>query len=255
MTRYAVLIEAGKAKNQTPLSGPAEDVRRLRLWMIGSSGGAWNDAEVETLSNPSTQQVTEAITRAGRAGYAFVSFSGHGYIEEDARTGRRIQKVTIGTGESIDFSSLRPKAKKCTLVCDACREVHKVTFFAEAVNRAIKYAREKEKYSRQLYRAWFDSALVGAADGVFTMYGCSPGQYCYEDPLTGGFFTESLIEIAASWASNATKDGCMPMQEVLNAAAVRVGAMSRDKKPPQNPHGGPENRTKGNAFPFAVALV
>ena len=255
MKRYALLIEAGRAKNSDAIDGPVEDARRLRFWLGSNSGGAWEPDEIETLSNPNATQVSAAVRRAGVADYAFVAFSGHGWIAEDGRTGNRLQKVVIGTGESIDFLSLRPKAKKCTLLCDACREVVRFKSFTENRKFALSYARESDAYSRETYRAWFDIDVLAAAEGAFFLYGCSVNQYSYEDPMTGGFFTGALIDNAADWTDSAMRDGCLPMQTALDLAARTVAARTTNYLTKQNPLGGPENRSRGNPFPFAVALV
>jgi len=253
MKRRALIIEASKAAGQKVINGAAEDARRLGLWLADSSGGGWNPDEIERLSNPTLAQLNAALARA-TADYTWVSFSGHGYIEEDTRTGRRTQKVIIGSGEELPFSSLWPKSGKCSLVCDACRVVEQVAYFSEQVANAMIYKRAADKYSRGTYRAWFDAAVLGANPGAFFLYGCSAGQYSYEDPLVGGYFTAALIENAASWSDNAKSNGCLAMEDVLSSAADAVGTRTSNKKPPQNPCGGPENRS-GNSFPFAVALV
>jgi hypothetical protein len=255
MKRYALLIEAGRAKDQQEIAGPAEDARRMRVWFGSNSGGAWEPGEIETLSNPSAAQVAAAVKRAGAAEYTFVAFSGHGWIEEDGRTGRRTQKIIVGTGESIDFQNLRPAAKKCTLLCDACREVIPVEHFTENRKAAKAYARERERYPRQAYRSSFDAAVTAAAEGTFMLYGCSANEYCYEDPLTGGYFTSALIETAADWTDGVTEDGCLLMPQALALATARARRMTLNYNPKQNPGGGPTNRAKGNEFPFAVALV
>jgi hypothetical protein len=251
--RRALIIEASKAKNQAVINGAAEDARRLRVWLNHNNGGGWNDDEIETLSNPSMAQVTAALTRA-RADYTWVSFSGHGYIEEDSRTGRRTQKVIIGTGEEIPFTSLRPVSDKCTLVCDACRIVEETAYFSERVAKAMIYKRSHDKYSRSTYRNWFDVAIDRANSGAFFMYGCSAGQFSYEDPLVGGYFTAALIEGAANWSDSVEASGWLSMQAAIDEAAAKVTLRTANKKPPQNPTGGPENRS-GNSFPFAVAIT
>ena len=255
MNRRALLIEAGKAKHQKAIAGPPQDVRRLRLWLTSNNGGAWEDSEIETLSNPTFAEVSAAVTRAGKGEYAFVSFSGHGWIEEDPRTGGRKQKVIVGSGESIDLASLRPGVKKCTLLCDACREVEQVMKFSEAVAKAMKYARDREQYTRASYRKWYDDAITAAADGAFFLYGCLPNECSYEDPMEGGYFTEAMIVSAARWCDNVTAHGCLLMPRALEMATPVVAHKAARFTPQQHPTGGPENRSRGNDFPFAVAFA
>jgi hypothetical protein len=199
--------------------------------------------------------VAAAVRRAGAAEYAFVAFSGHGWIAEDADTGRRLQKVVVGTGESLDFRSLRPKAKKVTMLCDVCREVIRLKRFTEHRKAAAAFSLGPEMYTRESYRSWYDAAIEDAAEGAFFLYGCSADEYCYEDPLAGGYFTGGLIDNASSWAGSAASDGCLPMQTALAMVTETVASMTAHLRPQQHPRGGPENRSRGNPFPFAVALV
>lgn len=61
MNRKALLIEAGKARGQQALPGPAIDVDRLRTWFLSNDGGAWEGSEINTLSNPSSSDVSAAV--------------------------------------------------------------------------------------------------------------------------------------------------------------------------------------------------
>ena len=255
MIRKALLIESGKAKGQKEIAGPAVDVGRLRTWFGSENGGAWEQREIATLSNPSPAQVQASVTGLAGADYAFVSFSGHGYIEQDARTGRQTQKIIVGTGEEMNFASLRPSVKKVLMMCDACRVVEVVRRFAESslIENRLKLARKK--YDRAAFREWFEAAVTNAAEGAFTMYGCGVNQVCYDDPLEGGFFTSSLIDSAAGWTDRVAKNGCLPAQDALTLAAGAVSVRTAGKSPPQQPTGGPENRTLGNPFPFGVCLT
>lgn len=255
MIRKALLIEAGKAKGQKEIAGPAVDVSRLRTWFGSENGGAWEHGEIVTLSNPSPVQVQAAVAALGGAEYAFVSFSGHGYIDQDGRTGKQTQKIIVGTGEEMNFASLRPTVKKVLMVCDACRVVEVVRRFTDAtlIENRLKLARKR--YDRAAFRSWFEAAVTTAAEGAFTMYGCGVNQVCYDDPLEGGFFTSSLIDSAAEWSDHVGKNGCLAAQDALKMAAGTVSVKTAGKSPPQHPTGGPENRSLGNPFPFAVCLT
>jgi len=92
MIRRAVLVEAGDVPGQTKITGPEHDVRRMRVWLTSNVGGAWEDHEIETLSNPSPTQVRTAVERAAGADYTVSAFSGHGWIEENGMTGERTKK-------------------------------------------------------------------------------------------------------------------------------------------------------------------
>lgn len=254
MKRRAILIDSGEA-GSPEIKGPSIDVRRLKTWMSNNNGGAWNEPEFEVLDNPSIRQIDEAISRAGSADYAIVSFSGHGCIEEDSRTGRHTQKIVVGNNETIDFERLRPRARKLVMLCDACRIVQQSLTLNESLERSIKAAQAKSWATREMYRARFDAAIEDAAEGSFTMYGCSVGEYCYEDSINGGYFTDAMIENAAKWCDSRTTSGCLVAQDALTSAAKAVNLRTRHLNPSQNPNGGPSNRTHGNPFPFAVEIV
>jgi len=118
MTRYALLIEAARAKGQKEIIGCERDVERLKAWLTSVAGGAWNEAEVKVLHNPTKSEIAASKRMLDLADFAFLSFSGHGRIVEDF-TGKRAQMITIGTGEEIDFNDLKPRAGRAILSCDA----------------------------------------------------------------------------------------------------------------------------------------
>lgn len=248
MSRYAVLVEASKAKGQKELPGPVHDVRVLRRWLIAEAGGAWDDGEVEVLSNPSPSQVLDAVGRAGRADFAFVSFSGHGCMQEDW-LGRLSQKVVVGTGEEMDFSQFRPASARCVLSCDACREVEKWTRLSESVVANMRYEKSLDPFTRRDYRAKFDQAVREAPAGAFTMYGCSIGEYAHEDALAGGYFSVGLVDGASAWWARAAATGVLTIDSAFDLARAAVRRARND----QNPMGGPESRS-GNPFPFGICL-
>jgi len=250
MKRKALLIEAGKAKGQNPLTGPERDVIRLKKWLESNIGGAWNEDEIIELHNPSPLQVRSAISNCGSSDFSFVSFSGHGCIEED-QYGRQAQKIVVGSGEDMIWDELKPSSLKNILICDACRVVEKIVVnMSESVKAAQKYERRAaEQYTRAQYRDAFDRAISNANPGTFFMYGCSPNQYSYEDPLNGGYFTISLIEAAANWWENQNNSSVL----YVDSAFDRAKRLVASRKPTQVPFGGPENRS-GNAFPFGICL-
>ncbi len=249
MKRRAVLIEAGEAKGQKKITGPGHDVRRMRTWLTSNVGGAWEDYEIETLHNPSLAEVRAAVRSAGDAEYSVSAFSGHGWIEEDGITGRLTQKIILGTGESVDFGVIRPTSTKSLLICDACREVERITRLSESVNAALRYQRKSADYSRPLYRRAFDEQVRSANPGAFFMYACSVDEYAYEDPLNGVYFTIGLIEQAAEWWRDCDDSDILLVQDAFEQAREIVQV----RKPEQSPQGGPENRS-GNDFPFAVCI-
>lgn len=247
MTRFALLIEA--SKSGTPaLPGCVRDVERLKGWLESTAGGAWNDDEIKILNSPSSSAIAPWHAKAGKADFAFVAFSGHGRILED-RWGTRTQKITVGSSEEIDFMALRTASTKTILICDACREVERVSVFNERVEKSLKFARAREFYTRQQYRDAFEYAVKNAPAGAFCMYSCSPGQTAGEDALNGGYFTDSLISGSGAWWEQNAKSEILTIDAALGIATQRLSYARRA----QVPMGGPESRS-GNPFPFAVCL-
>lgn len=247
MNRFALLIEASKA-GAPELPGCVRDVERMKHWLAGNAGGAWNDDEIRVLNNPTPALIAAWHARAGQADFAFVAFSGHGRIVEDW-TGNRTQMITVGSNQEIDFLSLRPASPKTILICDACREVHPLLTFNERVEKAMKFARAHEPFTRQQYRDAFEYAVAVAPAGAFTIYSCSPGEYAGEDVLNGGYFTDSILSGAGGWWQRNPTSAILTIDGALDIAKRSLAAAKRD----QMPIGGPENRN-GNPFPFAVCL-
>jgi len=257
VSRRALLIESSKAKGQKEIAGCRRDVERLQSWLGNVVGGAWNASEITILHDPTRKEIDDAKKLAFGVDFAFLAFSGHGRIIEDW-TGNRKQKIIIGTGEEIDFNDLLPSAKKAIHLCDACREIHRPAALELSVNKAMqKYARFSEStgYSRADYRAVYDQ-WVDSARGTYTMYSCTAGQCAGDDPLNGGVFTGTLLDLSGRWYEAATKSAVLSVDAALNLTKPVVGAASRraDADSPQDPSGTPSARD-GTPFPFAIALV
>ncbi len=249
MKRYALLIEAARAKGQKEILGCERDVDRLQTWLKNPAGGAWNDSEIKVLHNPTKAQLASEKLIINRADFALLSFSGHGRIVENY-TGHRRQMVTIGTGEEIDFDEMKPAVPKAIIICDACREVHRLAETREVTfGRVAQYAKEAKQYTRQDYRDLFERKVEAAAAGTFTMYSCSPGQCAGDDPLNGGVFTDALLNRAGDLYSNSRSTLAYEVESVFLLAKTTVTS----KYPDQSPMAGPSNRS-GNAFPFVVHL-
>jgi hypothetical protein len=256
MKRRAILIEAGKARGQEVLNGPPIDVSRLRRWMSNNVGGAWDDADFEELHNSDEKAVKAAVARAKGNEYAFVAFSGHGWISHNTLTGKYTQMVILGDGKSVSLDTLRPDVAKCTILCDACRVVEPYVTLSATFAESLRYKKAAERaFPRFMYRDTFDRAVKDAGDGAFFMFGCAVNECCYEDTFNGGYFTGAIIDEAGTWAESARVSSIYNVESALARATPVVSARAQRFNPPQNPTGGGENRNKGNRFPFGVFLA
>jgi Caspase domain len=178
-----------------------------------------------------------------------VTFSGHGYISENA-WGARKQMVVLGSGEEMDFREFRTGAKRAIEICDACREVHKVEKAFLSTRAILMERRAVTAYTREQYRATFEISVMQAPPAVFTMYSCSPGECAGDDPLNGGLFTDALLTSSAQWFETRKASELLIVDEAFNLARPLVWG-SRDQ---QHPVAGADTRT-GTRLPFGIRLV
>lgn len=255
MIRRALLIDAGRAAPDDIIDGCSVDVKELKAWLMSNAGGAWDEAEeICWLHNQTLAKIEQGKQWVDKADFAFVAFSGHGRINEV--NGKRHQAVIVGDCEEIDFARLKPTTSKSIVICDACRKVHVmgpiVKAFTENVQRYAKAA--AARYSREDYKREY-LRLLGEADGRYTMYSCSTGQYSGDHEENGGRFTSSLLSCAGIWYT----DTAGPMEhftigEAFGKAAPIVAAKSRaeNAKYPQDPEAFSSIRGVSSKYPFVI---
>jgi len=247
------VLEASRATGQKIIDGCKRDAERVEAWLKGNLGGAWDGHEVKVINNPYPHELRQIRSGLDSADFAFVSFSGHGYIKEDY-SGRRTQRIILGDGTEIDFLSLAGNVRKQILICDACREVHKPEVREKHIKLSASLLENRAAgYDRIEYRKAFDRSVSSAPDGNFTIYSCSPNEYAGEDPLNGGFFTDALLSGTADWCTSRRTSGILTIDDAFAIACPLVKNMANRSNSPQNPIGGPSNRS-GNPFPFGVSL-
>jgi Caspase domain len=249
MKRFALILEASRAKGHGVIDGCKRDAERLEGWLKSPAGGAWNNDEVKVVNNPWQFEIDQHKPSLDKADFATVTFSGHGRILEDS-AGRRKQMVTLGDGSEIDFASLTPTASKKIMLCDACREVHVQVMQQKSIKAALSMFAEAR--SRDKCRHIFDKAVADAPPGLYMMYACSPNEYAGDDVLNGGFFTDALLSEAADWATGRYSTPVLRIADAFQAAAPKVSARGAASGNKQTPMASPSVRS-GLPFPFAVA--
>lgn len=229
MERHAVIIECSAIPGQDRLPGCALDAAAWKDYLCSAAGGAWYNSEIEVLSNPSAKAAL-ACTQKIYAGYGFVAFSGHGYV--DMSTG---QTMACFVGGNLSDSQLAPPSDRATLIMDSCRGLAHVAIAKESMEL------REAVIDKQAYRDLFDRALERAEKGSCRIYGCSFDEAANEEK-TGGAFTQNLIKVGTAWRTS----GVLTLRQSFDAATARV----RQRYPQQNPEALLGRRL--NHFPFAV---
>jgi len=255
MKRRALLIDAGRSSTDDIIDGCRVDVMQMKAWLMSNAGGAWDEeTEICWLHNRTLAIIEQGKRWVDAADFAFVAFSGHGHINEVG--GNSHQIVIVGNCEEVNFDRLRPNTGKSIVICDACRKVHMrepiIKSFSEGVQ---KYARmEARKFTREDYKREY-LRLLGEADGRYTMYSCSTGQYSGDDKTNGGRFTRTLLSCAGHWYT----DIAGPLQHitighVFGEAMPIVGAKSRadNANYPQDPKAYSTVRGVSSKYPFVI---
>lgn len=242
MSRYALLIEAADSS----IPGAKADVLNFEKWLRSSAGGAWNHAEIDILSNPSSDSVRQAIDKSQSVDYFFAAFSGHG--KEEKGSLRTEPLIMINPREYFYARQLTMKCKRATAVIDSCRYLP----IQLSLNESIKYARAKsysEDSRRQRHRDLFDNLVKDAEEGAVFLFGCSPDQGANDYP-NGGAFTFSLIDEGTKWYEPASGTSVLRMNDAFALAKKAVEAIVTGQTPMMD---GSMRRQKH--FPFSVYVA
>jgi hypothetical protein len=230
LQRKALIIECSKVSGLEPLPGAKRDAQSWRDYLLSNRAGAWFEDEITVLSNPSKSQV-HAVVDEMREGYAFIAFSGHGWVNKNS--GETMIEVE---GGSISQTELIPKCKRATLIFDSCRGVvgaEKMVAFSEALRKS--YSPDKR------HRDIFDEALRNAEEGCCWLFGCAFNQAAQESKA-GGVFTQAMIEAGQKWSGR----DVYSLADAFNEAEKTVQRVH----PQQTPEKQCGRRMRH--FPFAV---
>lgn len=231
MIRRALIIECSNIPGYDRLPGAITDANNWNYYLPSNKAGAWDQAEIVTLHNPTCLQV-QAEIRKMSSGYGFVAFSGHGCV----RNGDT--HLRMYDGELTEYQ-LTPTAQRATVILDSCRgdRTAELSESMEARSAALK-----AETPRQLYRNLFDDALSRVEEGPIRIYGCSFNQAAQETrPENGGDFTHEFIK-----AGTQSSVRIFTVRDAYGVACERLSKKGTQQRPEYKPG------RRISHFPFAV---
>ncbi len=209
MNRFALIIEASDVKGQAVLPGAKRDAEQWRNFLMSNIGGAWNENEIIVLNKPSSDLVTDFLTRH-ISDYCFVAYSGHGCeIKRYSWQTEGIPTVCLNDTETtLPLSRLKPHGSCGTLIADSCRGYELMTKTAANFSKrsdsrglVVEDATKSAYLACLHYQGWKQALqqCCNTQNGILTMYSCASGQAAGEDPNAGGIYTSFLIQSARIW--------------------------------------------------------
>lgn len=208
---------------------------------MSGAGGAWDGPEIQTLVNPTVDEVLRALATTSVCDYAFVAFAGHG--RHPGGDGYDQTRLVLRDGE-IPARTLDCGAPRCAVLADACRGTAPEVLPAPVVLEAVKTAED-----RAAYRSAFEAVAGDAEGGTVFMFACDVGELAGDAPLTGGYYTRSLVESARSWVDEPmwAHHPSLDTETAHLAAARDVTRMRASQHPKYH-----SNPRRLYHFPFAV---
>lgn len=241
MTRRALIIYCTDT-DSGHLDGPAYDNANFRDYLTSNLGGDWRDNEILSLSNPTSQQVSRAVTQfLNGADYTFTVFSGHGYLNTNDNNRQYLELADT----DISILSLRTRARRQSLIIDACRGYHTP---AQAINKGFGDVYENFT-GRDSTRQIFDNAVNRAESGWTILYAASRNETAL-DTGNGGAYLLSLLEIAEGWGESDIRYNILPLNTSHSKAKVYL---QNNFETIQVPSMNAEKRL--THFPFAVKFT
>jgi hypothetical protein len=120
MKRKALIIYCDNTPPSKKLDGPPKDNNNYRRFLTSNYGGAWEPGEIESIQNPTINEVAEVINHMNGMDYTLTIFTGHGDMQKD-NWGSWQQYCQVLDGE-ITVHNLKSDSKKKTVIIDACRK-------------------------------------------------------------------------------------------------------------------------------------
>jgi len=246
MRRTAILIEAANVKGCKYIPGAEADVRNYQRYLKTSTGGAWFESEILTLTKPSSTTLLTTIERAQSVSdYLFISFSGHGYMKKPpygsfiAPSEKELTILCLNDDEQVPLSIINPRIRNF-VIADSCRGYEE-----EILEKAYKAESRALNFAEGIARQVFDHAVLSAEIGQAVAYSCGINESAGEDKNRGGYFSAAMMECGLAFATYGTQRA-ISVEEVFRCAFQKVKAQAAT----QNPEYTPGRRIAH--FPFAV---
>lgn len=190
MRRKALIIYCSNTASGD-LNGPIQDNLNFRTFLTSPLGGSWYPDEIISLENPTSVQVSSAITLSMiNSDYTFVIFTGHGYID----TNNHHQYIEL-RDKNISIQQLITDAPRQTMIIDACRGYH--TPGEEDIYKALSEAYSNFQGVNDT-RKLFNDAVLNADEGLTILYAASENQTAL-DTNNGAAYLLSLLRVSRDW--------------------------------------------------------
>ena len=242
MKRRALIIYCDNTSSGE-LTGPPCDNEHYRSFLTSNLGGAWEENEILSLSNPSAALVYKAVRQfMSGADYTFTIFTGHGFLNLDENNRQYLEVKD----DDISILSLRTNAIRQTLIVDACRGYHSPT-----VETIRGFSEIYEHFTGDPFttRQIFDRAVLRAEIGWTILFAASRNQTAL-DTDNGAAYLLSLLRIAENWEKLDKKNNIIGLKVVHDNAKIYL---SNNFETIQVPSMNREKRLK--YFPFAVTAT
>jgi hypothetical protein len=189
VTRKAILIGCPGTRSNY-LHGVEKDLLSVKSFLTSDKGGRWFDNEIITLKNPTFSQV-KSLVRSAIADYVFIYFSGHGWTSNQNK-----RMVSFRDKCESDLSLLNESPRQLIII-DACRNyvapgIHGIPDFGEQWDSFDGYYESREI---------FDKHILSSPPGRIIIHATQIGEYSYDNPRTGGYFTQALLKSATKTTS------------------------------------------------------
>ena len=180
VTRKAILI--GCPGSKTILKGVSKDLVHMGRFLQSAVGGGWRKDEIQTLNNPTCNNVRMAL-RLAKVDYLMVYFSGHGFTDQFSN-----RMITLKDGKLCDLDLLNASARQLVII-DACRN-YSETGLSGIPDLMIT----TNHYEGVSPHEMFDDYIRQSPYGKLIVHATQPGFFSYDDANYGGHFTNSLLK-------------------------------------------------------------
>ena len=224
MKRRAIIIECPNSSTYQQLQGTGADVAAYTSFLKSCAGGAWDDSEIQTFTDPKKDELVIPVVAAGNADYTLVTFSGHGYV--DGTSGETM--LCLRGNDEIPTSFLDPKCDRVLMVCDSCRGVER----AKNIKSALAMSNLDGPQQRALAKAAFCKSVSAAEKGIIKMFSCGLNESAGETNQ-GGVFSQSLVHAGIEWASNHSEKNTPKAFDAFEAFKIAKSKVSDQRQNPE----------------------